>query len=638
MKKIIIAVIALILVSGGAFLIRQNLPTKRYARHLIKARLFAKEKNYTAAKLEYELAFNATDGYTPYASLEVLEFTNQMNLEENKLADAYSNTAKFLELHPENKEARLSLARLAFRTGDIDRAFESIREILKRDADYFPARMLLTEVRSKQGRLDLAEEQLRYLYKVYPDSLATLLPMAENMLRQGRVPEAREFIQAALTDHPGNNNAKILLLDSYLMDGRVDSAQNILDAWLKSDSTLILPIRLRKAQIQAMAGRFEAAESTLAPYLEEREENVPTFMEMALVHAKQGRYDSAVANYLTAEELAPAKAGKAMLLRAYLNLKAGSPAKALETLKTLNIQIKEGEVISLLAVSLVALGQEGKLEQFQQELPDTLKPRIKALVDAMPSDKEYIGQWALVNYYSMLRQPQYAAGAIEELYKKWPKNKMALTLWSTQLAASRKYAEAAKILEQIPDRNFPQEVTLVGLYVRARQDSKVLPLAERLLRENPKTRGINLFLGDYWMSHGSKAKSVGYMEAEIALDPDNVVALNNLAWEYGIVQGNLEKAKPFLEKLKSKKALDPRILDTIGWVLFKNGQGQDAEGYFLTALNLVPDHPSFQFHYAKVLEQLGKRAESRKYLEAALASKLPFEERKEAESLLATGG
>src|SRR4051812_28375992 len=63
MKKIIIALIALVVVAGGALIVRQNLPSKRYARHLQKARLFVRERNYTAARLEYESAFNATDGF-----------------------------------------------------------------------------------------------------------------------------------------------------------------------------------------------------------------------------------------------------------------------------------------------------------------------------------------------------------------------------------------------------------------------------------------------------------------------------------------------------------------------------------------------------------------------------------------------
>ena len=116
------------------------------------------------------------------------------------------------------------------------------------------------------------------------------------------------------------------------------------------------------------------------------------------------------------------------------------------------------------------------------------------------------------------------------------------------------------------------------------------------------------------------------------------MALNNLAWEYGVVQGDLAKARPYLDRLKSAKNPDPRILDTIGWILARNGQAAEGEGYVRHALDLVPDLPAFQYHLAFILKADGKREEARKLLEQALASTRPFEVRKEAEKLLAELG
>lgn len=135
-----------------------------------------------------------------------------------------------------------------------------------------------------------------------------------------------------------------------------------------------------------------------------------------------------------------------------------------------------------------------------------------------------------------------------------------------------------------------------------------------------------------------KAKAIGYYEKELAINPANPVALNNLAWEYGIVQADLAKAAPYLEKLKAAKNLDPRILDTIGWILAVNGKLEEGERQVGNALDLVPDQPTFQYHLGWILNKAGKKDAARKQLEAALASKRPFEERKEAEKLLAEMG
>ncbi len=633
MKKIIIGILALIILGGGAFIVRQNLPAKRFARHLSKARLFVREHNYPAARLEYEQAFNAKDGFTPYANLEVLTFTNQVNLQDKHVDKAITNTQKFLEANPHSQPAMIMLSQLAFNGGDFETAFDAVNRAIEEDPHSFPARLMLTEVRTKQGRLDLAEEQLRVLYKAYPDSVLTLLPLAENMLRQGRVQEARTFVEAVLKTHPANANARLMLLDSYLLEGKADSAQAVLAAWQKADPSLTLATQVRKAQIQSLTGQFQAAESTLAPYLLPKEENLGAYFELAMIKAKQGKYDSAVKIYNDMSEIHPASAAQPLMLSIYLNLKGLNPAKSLETLKSLQIRNKGGELPTLTAITYLSLGQDAKLTSLIREQPDSLQTGLKAFLEQLETDKEFIGQWAMVNYYTILRQPRMAGKAVEELHTRWPKNSLATTLWSSQLASQGKFGEAAKLLESIPRLSFPQQATLLSFYVKAGAKEKILTLGQSLLKSHPNQKGLNLFLADFYTAHNEKVKAAEFYEKELKFDPMNQVALNNLAWEYGVNQKNIEKARPYLVRLKKKVMLDPRILDTIGWILAQNGKHEEAYRYFHTALSLVPDHPGFNYHMAFLLNQMGKKEDAKKYLQLSLDSKLIFDERKDAEIL-----
>ncbi len=638
MKKIVIAVVALVLLVGAAFIVRENLPSKRFARHLTKARLFVQEKNYTAARQEYELAFNAKDGYTPYANLEVLKFTNQVNFQENNVTEAIENTKKYLAANPKSKDANIMLSQMAFKGGDIQTAFAAVYSALELDPNYFPARLLLTEVRTKQGRLDLAEEQLRFLYKAYPESVLALLPLSENMLRQGRVSEARLYIEAALLNHPSNASARLMLLDSYLLEGRADSALAVLEAWQKADPSLTLATQVRKAQIQSLSGKLDEAEKTLTPYLDSKEENLPAYFELAVIKAQQLHFDSAVKIYSTMAEINPPTAAQPLMLSVYLNFKAQIPARSLETLKALQIRNKGGELPTLTGIAYLALGQDAKLSAYIDEQPDTLRVGLRAFLAQLETDKEYIGQWALVNYYTILRHPRLAAQAIKELHTRWPKNKLATTLWSSQLASQGRFVEAAKLLESLSDLTFPQKATLLSYYVKYGQWDKILALSQSLLNDHPNQRGLNLFLADFYSSRNNRLKASEYYDKELTLDPENLIALNNQAWEYGINQRDLTKAKPYLEKLKTKKMLDPRILDTIGWILAKNGKHDEALGYFRTAINLVPDHPGFNYHIAFLFSEMGRKEEAKNYLEKALSSKIIFDERKDAEKLRATFG
>ena len=148
MKRILWSGVALAILASAAFLFHQNRPSKRHARHTIKARLFAQEGNLFAARQEYEKAYGITGGYTPYATLEVLRVSNRLSLDDKNLPEALKNTRDFTQAHPENKDGWLTLAELLFQGNEPGPAFSAIESALSIDTAYFPARLLLGHVAS----------------------------------------------------------------------------------------------------------------------------------------------------------------------------------------------------------------------------------------------------------------------------------------------------------------------------------------------------------------------------------------------------------------------------------------------------------------------------------------------------------
>src|SRR5688572_11670464 len=99
MKKFL-PLLLLPILAIAAYLIWQNLPNKRYARHLIKARLYSQENNLTAARLEYEKAYSVKGKYTPWADLEVLTLTNRAHIQNKNFPEALHNTKMFVKEYP----------------------------------------------------------------------------------------------------------------------------------------------------------------------------------------------------------------------------------------------------------------------------------------------------------------------------------------------------------------------------------------------------------------------------------------------------------------------------------------------------------------------------------------------------------
>jgi Tfp pilus assembly protein PilF len=295
----------------------------------------------------------------------------------------------------------------------------------------------------------------------------------------------------------------------------------------------------------------------------------------------------------------------------------------------------------LLPLTLAAyqsLGQEAKALELIAKLPDSLQSPLKDLLSQLLPDKDFIGQWALVEYFRQNNQPYWVLIAAQELHKKWPTSPLAATAFAAQLAGIRQYGAAAKIIEGQKKINPQQRSLLLSFYTQSGQREKAVALAEKILAEQPSQRGLNLLMAEQAMFKGNHAKAGEYYEKELAITPSDPVALNNLVWEYGIVQADFAKAKPYLDRLAGQKIKDARIMDTMGWILAKNGKAAEGAKYIRDALNLVPDHPTYLYHQGWIQAQSGEKEAARESLQSALGSKIPFDERKEAEALLAQQG
>ena len=103
----------------------------------------------------------------------------------------------------------------------------------------------------------------------------------------------------------------------------------------------------------------------------------------------------------------------------------------------------------------------------------------------------------------------------------------------------------------------------------------------------------------------------------LVLNPDNVDALNALGYTLADRTDRYEAARAFIERALELRPDDPAILDSMGWVLFRQGQAELAEDYFRRALDKVFD-AEIAAHLGEVLWSLGRRDEAREIWARAL--------------------
>ena len=102
---------------------------------------------------------------------------------------------------------------------------------------------------------------------------------------------------------------------------------------------------------------------------------------------------------------------------------------------------------------------------------------------------------------------------------------------------------------------------------------KVLNSAVKLFPENKQ---IHFQMGSVYDLTGNTDKSVEHMEKVLEIDGNHIQALNYLAYIYANVTLNLDTAEHLVRKALKLQPGDGFIMDTLGWVLFKQNRIKEA--------------------------------------------------------------
>lgn len=151
------------------------------------------------------------------------------------------------------------------------------------------------------------------------------------------------------------------------------------------------------------------------------------------------------------------------------------------------------------------------------------------------------------------------------------------------LYRARQYEAAVELLES-GLATYPEDVDMRYAYALALEQSGELARAEEQLRQ---------IMREY---------------------PDNASAYNALGYMLTINDQRLAEAEQLIARALELQPGDPAILDSMGWVLFKRGQPEEALPYLQKAFERYPD-PEVGAHLGEVLWVLDRRDEAREIWE-----------------------
>src|SRR5262249_10936972 len=118
-------------------------------------------------------------------------------------------------------------------------------------------------------------------------------------------------------------------------------------------------------------------------------------------------------------------------------------------------------------------------------------------------------------------------------------------------------------------------------------------------------------------------------EKLLTVAPNAPLALNNLAVLYSEHFGQLDKAYELAKRAK-EVANEPHIADTLGWIMYKQGEYNGALQLLQESAGKLPDVPEIQFHLGMTYYMLGEEEPARAALQKAVDASADFPDKNEA--------
>jgi predicted Zn-dependent protease len=133
------------------------------------------------------------------------------------------------------------------------------------------------------------------------------------------------------------------------------------------------------------------------------------------------------------------------------------------------------------------------------------------------------------------------------------------------------------------------------------------------IKSHPKDFRFRLYLGDLAAARKDYAVAIQHYRSIIDQQPNNVVALNNLAWVSG--QTKSPKAIEYAEKANKLAPNQPAFMDTLAMLIAEKGDTAGAITLLQKALEIAPQAAAIRLNLARVLISAGKKEEARSELD-----------------------
>lgn len=197
------------------------------------------------------------------------------------------------------------------------------------------------------------------------------------------------------------------------------------------------------------------------------------------------------------------------------------------------------------------------------------------------------------------------------------------------LGKQNKLKEAQAYLRRIPVQNEQQRYFLIQteaeILANAKQYQVAMDIYDEAVQEQYNTELL--------YARAMLAEKMGRLDileqdlrTILAQEPNNAQVLNALGYTLADKTSRYDEAYEFIEQAIAINPHDYHILDSMGWILYQQGELEQAIIYLNKALQKKPDDPEISAHLGEVLWMKGEKKAARATWDAAI-KKTPDDEK-----------
>ena len=547
-----------------------------------------------------------------YAPIYDLLYVNYMN--QKRTREAEQVLSEKAANNPKQANFLLQLAGHYLITGQTAKMDQSLGRL--NDEKEFPDGHLLAGdflfFRARQ--LELARQQYDAGANAFPKDKATYQKrMIELLASSARNTEANELVGSVLKDNPKDDDARAMKAALQLQTGdlkQIRLAANELQSLVaKTPDNHLLRYNLARAYLAE--NETEQARLQLEAAIKIRPDFVIGKESLAALYLSKGDAGKALKEAEESIKLDPNQL-PARLVRSSALLVIGDKDKAREELNTV-LRMAPDNPDARYQVGFMAW-QEKDFKRAGELFGSIMKN----------NPKDIRGVVGMVETLASQKKMDEAIKTVQTTLAQDPKRDDYRTVLANLYARSDRFDEAIKIFEELSKSQPRNGELLLRMAESQRRKGDIDTSMQTFRRASQVSQGDVrplLQLGLMLDGTGRRDQAKPIYEQVLKIDPDQPVALNNLAFikaEEGI---DLDVAMTMAQKARQKLPAAPSIKDTLGWIYVKKNLADDAISLLKDVVKADPTNPSFRYHYGMALLQKGNRPEAKKELEEASRSK-----------------